>query len=141
METTAHRLKEIVKRWLAEGWQKGRARVVDELHTPDFVDHDAAGRSADCEGFKAGITEIYRAFPDFFAVIEDLAVEPETGKVAVRWSATGTHRASFMGYPPTHRRIYFKGIEIVRVENDRIAERWGEWDGIYLLHQLGMERS
>jgi predicted ester cyclase len=33
--------------------------------------------------------------------------------------------------------VRFKGIEIIRVRDDRIVERWGEWDGIDLLVQLG----
>jgi predicted ester cyclase len=33
--------------------------------------------------------------------------------------------------------IQFVGIEIVRVADGRIAERWGEWDGLALLDQLG----
>jgi predicted ester cyclase len=41
-----------------------------------------------------------------------------------------------MGAAPTGRRITFAGIEIIRVENERIVERWGEWDGIDLLRQL-----
>jgi hypothetical protein len=43
--------------------------VVDELHAPGFVDHDAAGRSPDREGFKAGIAALLGAFPDFEATV------------------------------------------------------------------------
>jgi hypothetical protein len=31
----------------------------------------------------------------------------------------------------------FKGIEIVRVRDGLITERWGEWDGLDLIAQLG----
>jgi steroid delta-isomerase-like uncharacterized protein len=136
-ETGRERLGGIAQRWIEQGWQKGDASMVDELHAADFVDHDAAGRAADRAGFKAGILELYAAFPDLYAVIEDLVVDAAAGKVAVRWSATGTHRGAFMGVPPTGRRIIFRGIEIIRVEDERIVERWGEWDGIDLLRQLG----
>jgi len=131
------KLREIASRWIEEGFQKGNARIVDELHAANFVDHDPAGRSPDCEGFKKGIVELYAAFPDFYTVIEDAIVDVGTGKVAVRWTATGTHRGTFMDVPPTGRRIIFKGIEIIRIENERIVERWGEWDGIDLMQQLG----
>jgi predicted ester cyclase len=32
----------------------------------------------------------------------------------------------------------FAGIEIIRVAEGRIVERWGEWDGMDLLLQLGL---
>jgi steroid delta-isomerase-like uncharacterized protein len=136
-ESSADRLKAIASRWIEEGWQKGREDMVDELHARHFVDHDAAGRAPDREGFGEGIRQLYAAFPDFRATIEDLVVEPATGKVVVRWSARGTHRGPLLGEPPTGRSIAFKGIEIIRIESGCIVERWGEWDGIDLLQQLG----
>ena len=134
-------LKAIARRWIEEGWQQGRADMVDELHAPHFVDHDSAGRTTDREGFKAGIIGLYAAFPDFWAVIEDLVVDAAAKKVAVRWVANGTHQGPFWGIPPTGQRIAFKGIEIIRIEDERIVERWGEWNGIALLEQLGGQSS
>lgn len=135
-ETAQQQLEGIARRWIEEGWQKGRAAMVDELHSPDFVDHDAAGRAPDREGFKQGITDLYEGFPDLFTEVEDLVVDPDRSSVAVRWTATGTHRGVFMGLPPTGNRVSFKGIEIIRIHGGRIVERWGEWDGIDLLQQL-----
>ena len=130
------RLKEIAVRWIEQGWQRGDVTVVDELHSPDFVDHDAAGRTSDNEGFKQGIAALYGAFPDFTARAEDLVVDATTGTVAIRWVATGTHTGEYLGVRPSGRSIRFKGIEIIRIRNGRIVERWGEWDGIDLLEQL-----
>ena len=55
----------------------------------------------------------------------------------MRWAAVGTHRGAYLGAEPTGRRVTFKGIEVIRVRDGRIAERWGEWDGLELLGQLG----
>lgn len=140
-EATLEGLEAIARRWIEEGWQLGRADMVNELHAPDFVDHDPAGRASDREGFKEGIVQLFTAFPDFYAVIEDLVVDAATAKVAVRWSAKGTHQGSFMGIPPTGKRLTFRGIEIIRIEDGRIVERWGEWNGIDLLEQLGGQGS
>lgn len=141
VEMPRHELEEIAHRWIEGGWQQGRVEMVDELHSADFVDHDAAGRAPDRDGFKQGIAELYAGFPDLFAEIEDLVVDPERGTVAVRWTARGTHRGTFMGMPPTDNRVSFKGIEIIRVHGGRIVERWGEWDGIDLVQQLALPVS
>lgn len=135
---TTERLQEIASHWIEEGWQKGDPAVVDEWHAAGFVDHSAGDRSSGREGFKEGIRQLYAAFSDFYAVIEDLTIDTAAGKVAVHWTATGTHTGSFMGLEPTGRRIHFEGIEVIRIERDRIVERWGEWDGIGLLRQLGV---
>lgn len=133
---TRDELKNITIRWIVEGWQRGRAEMVDELHAEGFVDHSAAGRPVDREGFKSGIRELYKVFPDFHADITNLVIDTEHLKVAVRWSATGTHRGEFMGIPASGRTIAFSGIEIIRVEHWLIIERWGEWNGDELIRQL-----
>lgn len=135
--TSADRMREIARRWILEGWQKGDVGIVEHLHSPDFVDHDPAGRPADNAGFKQGMASLFAAFPDLDTVIKDLVIDSQTGTVAVRWSAAGTHRGEYLGTPPSGRLIRFKGIEIIRIRDERIIERWGEWDGIDLLVQLG----
>lgn len=129
-------LNALAARWFAEGWQKGNAAIVDELHAPAFVDHDPAGRPPDREGFKQGIVELYTAFPDFHAAIEDVAIDTARQKVTVRWCGTGTHRGAYLGCPPTGRRIRFKGIEVLLIREGLITARWGEWDGLDILAQL-----
>ncbi len=130
-------LAAVALRWMEEIWRPGGMKHFDELHSPDFSDHSPAGRAADREAYRAGILELYAAFPDFTAVTEDLLLDARAGKAAVRWSAVGTHRGPFLGYAPSGRMIRFTGIEIIRVENGKIVERWGEWDGLGLLDQLG----
>jgi len=158
-------LAAIARRWVEAGWSAGElpaGSIVDELHHPDFIDHDSGGRAPDNAGFRAGIVALLTAFPDLVATACDVVVEPAaeggaggaacagasggsracggsgtSGVVAVRWTAVGTHRASYLGAEPTGRRIAFKGIEIIRVRDGLITERWGEWDGFALLGQLG----
>ena len=43
-----------------------------------------------------------------------------------------------MGVLPTGERVTFEGIEILLIEDGLIVERWGEWDGISVLKQLGV---
>ena len=127
----------IIHRWIEEGWSRGNEGVVDELHAPDFVDHDSGGRPADNAGFKLGIVRLYEAFPDFSARVEDVIVGTDGDSAVVRWSATGTQRGAYLGAEARGVVIRFKGIEILRFRDGKITERWGEWDGIELLAQLG----
>lgn len=131
-----HALREIAHRWMRAGWQRPDRAAFHELHDPAFIDRSASGRRASVEGFWTGVMELYAAFPDFYATAEDFVVEPQTGKMSVRWSATGIQRGEFLGIPATGRAVHFEGIEIIRAADGRIAERWGEWNGIEILQQL-----
>jgi len=131
-------IKAAAERWMNDIWRQRNLDVFDEIHAPHFVDGSAGKRAADRASYKQSIAELFVAFPDWQAEIDDLVIDAATGKVAVRWTATGTHRAEFMGVAPTGKQITFCGIEIVRVEGGQIVARWGEWDGIALLEQLGV---
>jgi steroid delta-isomerase-like uncharacterized protein len=129
-------LKRVAERWITEIWQLHNLDAFDELHNHEFHDESPAGRGSDRASYRAGMEELFAAFPDFHTLIDDLVVDITSKKVAIRWHAQGTHEESFMGIAPTHRDITFSGIEIIRVEGDKITERWGEWDSLDLLGQL-----
>ncbi len=123
---TADELKEIANRYIEAGWRKGDVEALDRLLAPGFVNRGSNGGGATAEAFKSGITELFAGLPDFAADIEDILVDASASKVAVRWTGTGTHTGTMMGMQPTGRRMTFRGIDIIRVEGERIVERWGE---------------
>jgi len=42
-----------------------------------------------------------------------------------------------MGIPPAGTQVLVSGIDIVRLEGDRIVEHWAVFDQLGLLQQLG----
>ena len=51
--------------------------------------------------------------------------------MAARWSARGTHRGEFQGFPPkahgvpaTGNAVSFSATDIYRIENGMVAEEW-----------------
>ncbi|HEU4724113.1 MAG TPA: ester cyclase [Candidatus Eisenbacteria bacterium] len=133
IETTA-------RRWIEEIWRPGDLGTFDELHAPEFRDRSAAGRGDTRDDYRRMLRDFYTAFPDFHTVIEDLVIDESRGIAAIRWTARGTHRGAYLGVAPSGRAVEFAGIEIVRVANGSIVERWGEWDGMGLLARLGLWR-
>ncbi len=130
-------LRAIAERWMGDIWRERKLEVFNDLHAPHFIDGSPAGRGADRESYKQSIAELFAAFPDWEAVVDDLVIDETSGKIAVRWTAAGTHQGIFLGVEATGKLVTFRGIEIVRIENGQLIERWGEWDGIDLLAQLG----
>lgn len=128
-------MQETARRWI-KAWCGGDTRIIDELHSVDFIDHSPSGRSSDNQGFKQGITDLYKAFPDFAGEADDILVDEQACKVTVRWTASGTHRGGFGGVKATGRPIGFHGIEILAMRDGRITERWGEWDFQEIINQM-----
>lgn len=105
------------------------------LHADDFEDASPAGRPNTREGFAQGLRELIRAFPDLRTIVEDLVVDTERHRIAVRWSAVGTNRTRYLGVGPTNKPTHITGIEIIEVQGGRIVRRWGEWD---ISHHMSM---
>ncbi|HKX10510.1 MAG TPA: ester cyclase [Stellaceae bacterium] len=118
-------------------WQGAGLDGFDALHAPDFVDHSASGRATDRDGFRTGIADLYRAFPDFSASVDAIVIDDARALVAIRWSAVGHMQGGFLGASPTGRRVTFHGIEIIAIREARVTERWGEWDETAIRRQIG----
>jgi len=103
-----------------------------DLRTPKIM----PGIPSGMEGAKAAHRIMLAGFPDYQTRIDDLFAEGD--KVAVRITMSGTHTGLFIGIPPTGRQVSFTGIYIARIANGKIAEHWGEEDGVSLLKQLGV---
>ncbi len=126
--TNKETLTDIASRWL-EIWNAPVDwEEFDRLHAEDFRDESSAGRPNNKEGFARGMREWIKAFPDIETVADDLVVDKERQMVAVRWSATGTNRARYLGVGPTNRKTRITGIEIIEIRGGKVSRRWGEWD-------------
>ncbi len=75
------------------------------------------------------------AFADQRSAHDDWTIEGD--RAATRWTWEGTHVGTFMGAPPTGRRVRFSGLGIITVREGRVARVFGEADLPALLQQLG----
>ncbi len=51
---------------------------------------------------------------------------------------SGTHTGDFLGHPATGRRFSVRSVQIMRVVDGRVVERWGSTDQLGILQQLGL---
>ena len=68
-------------------------------------------------------------------VIDDMAAEGDT--VAVRYTERGTFVAPFRGKEPTGKSYELIAMEWFKLENGKIARRWGARDAQFQSRQLG----
>ena len=128
--------KTIAQRFNDDVWDRGDEAALEELLDPNFVDHDALpGQSPDREGHRQILAAFHSAFPDLNVTTEDIVAEGD--KVVSRWTARGTHRGELMGIAPTGNGVTIKGIDVLRIAEGRIVERWAQFNDLEVMQQLG----
>ena len=128
--------KAVVRRNTEEVQGKGRFDVFEELFADEFVDHTTQpGTTPD----KAGVYKLYmymrQAFPDFHAEIHWQLADGDC--VTTFKTYHGTHEGSFLGIAPTHRKIQFETVDVMRVQNGKITDHWGVANLLSLMRQIG----
>jgi predicted ester cyclase len=135
---TRSRALVVMQRMFDEGFATGDGAVVDELCSPDLVEHQfgLAGAGADAvQHVKDAIRDVHGTIPDIAFTIEDAVESGETIWVRVRGRGTAT--GPFFG-PPSGRPVDFTVVDIARIVDDRIVEHWGVPDRFAVLAQTGL---
>ncbi len=129
--------KEIARRYGAEVWGRGDAAAVDALFAADVVDHNAfPGQPPGVEGVKQIVALFRAAFPDLQITNEEILADGD--RAVLRWNAQGTHQGELAGIPATGKRVRMTGIDILRIADGKVVERWGEYNSLELMQQLGV---
>ena len=132
---TAEANKALVRRLVDEAQCNGNLAVVDEIFAEDFVDHTPfPGVPPTRDGVKMLFGYLRSVFPDLRVRIHEQVADEE--KVVTRKTFEGTHRADFMGVPPTGRPVSFEVIDILTVRNGRISEHRVVFDQLAIQQQL-----
>src|ERR671910_368987 len=115
--------KALTRWWWEEVWLKGNVAATDEFMVPDYVDHpNLPGLPSGPEGMKQALTYYRAASPQLQATLDDILAEGE--RVALRWSARGTHLGEWLDVPPTGHHFTMSGITIYRIAEGKAVEGW-----------------
>jgi steroid delta-isomerase-like uncharacterized protein len=136
--TRTDEAKAVVRRNTEEVQSKGRFEVFEELFADDFVDHTTqpgTGMTPDKAGVRRLYTYIREAFHDFHAEIHWQLADGD--RVTTYKTYHGTHEGMFLGIAPTHRKIHFETIDVMRVQNGKITDHWGVGNLLSLMQQIG----
>jgi steroid delta-isomerase-like uncharacterized protein len=135
--TTIDQNKTIVREFIDRLFTKGDLGAVDTFLAEDFVNHDPPfGAPPDREGMRAAGAMFRAAFPDWHS--DPVLLIGEGDLVAEQFTASGTQRGEIMGAAASGRTVTLSGINVFRVRDGRIVERWGRLDDLGLLTQLGL---
>lgn len=125
--------KQLIREWF-DALNRRDVDAFVALLAEDAVNHHSTNQGR--EGARAEIEYWFAAFPDATVTVEDLIAEGD--RVVARVSASGTQDGEFMGAPPSGKRIQVQEIDVVRIEDGRIAEVWPAPDIFGMMQQLGL---
>ena len=130
--------KDLVREFIQDLFTRGDLDAVERCLDPDFVNHDLPfpGAPDGPDGMRQAADMFRRACPDWHSDVQLLVAEGDV--VVERFVASGTHRGELMGVAPTEKTLSLAGMQIFRIDGDKIAERWGRLDEMGLARQLGV---
>ena len=126
-----------IARRLYETFSSENLDALDELIAPDAVNHNPGpeGQIRGPEAARQVISSFRQAFPDLQMTPEQMIAEGD--KVVSYVVGRGTHQGELQGLPPTGKQVVVPVIEILRIANGKVAERWGVVDIMGMMQQLG----
>ena len=119
--------------------------VANQLLSRDFAWHygfvralapgqDSLEGAAAIQGVKNASTALNVGFRDL-GVVHDV-VFSHGDLVEIRWTASGIHTGTLLGFPPKGCKVIFTGNDLFRIEHGKIVELWQETDLSDLTRQL-----
>ncbi len=128
----------LIRRFYEDVIGKGELDLIDELATEGIADHEEGfpGQPPGREGVKFFVNTMREAFPDLTPkTVGPTLVDGDLE--AARVTLTGTHKGELMGVAPTDKTVEIETVDIIRLEDGKVAEHWGVTDLMGLMQQLG----
>jgi predicted ester cyclase len=120
-------------------WSAGDLSAVDRLVAPQYRIHSDPGdpwegQTLDRTTYRERVMYSRTGFPDLRFTLHDLIATEQ--RVAVRWSAEGTHSGDLAGLQASGKRLRFAGQTIYEIVGDQVAGHWQVVDRLGFMQQL-----
>lgn len=123
---------------LVDAWNSRDTRRIERFYAPEYEGVDI-GRAEPYHGMQGAarhMTSYLGAFPDLRFTQDEIVVQGD--RVALFWTARGTHEGRLMNIPPTHRKIAVRGTSLLTIENGKVSRGLYVWDVAGLLRSIGL---
>lgn len=129
--------RKLIQRYFNEVWNQGRVDVLDELLTPDYLNHSPGlpnPRPGPAD-LKPIVLAMRHGISGLHYDILDLVIAEDKVMAYVR--LTGVHGAELFGIPASGGRIDVRQMQIEWIRDGRIWQHWRLTDDLTLLRQMG----
>ena len=134
-------LQEFIDRYNA-AWNAHDVEGIVSMHTEDsvFENHTTGDVNVGKDAIAKAITGIFGVFPDLSFEVRSQYIRDDL--VVQEWTARGTQEGpmnrSGMTLEPTGRKVEYRGMDIIPIEDGLVARKDVYSDGVTLLKQLGL---
>jgi steroid delta-isomerase-like uncharacterized protein len=133
----AQSIQEIISN-LVTAWNSHDIDLVAKFYAANYTGNDVAQPAPHHghAGIRSFLSRYQSAFPDSYFTLDETLIAGN--RVALMWSARGTHQGALMNIPPTGRTISVRGVAILTIENDLVQRATYIWDVAGLLRAVGL---
>lgn len=121
-------------------WNRRMLALLDKVCAPSIVLQGPTDRVYHGVGrYKSYILSMLAAFPDLFMRVDDLywmGNDREGYRIAMRWSADGTHRGHSLYGDPTGKDMHFVGVTQWEIRDGVIQNEWTLFNELGLIMQM-----
>jgi len=129
--------KALLKKFYEDVFNKHNVDAADQFIAKDAIDHNAMpGTKPGLEGIKDEFRQFFAGFPDWTVTVDDMIAEGD--KVVARVTIKGTNKGMMGGMAATNKAAQWGLIDIVRIKDGKLVERWGYGDDVAMMTQLGL---
>jgi steroid delta-isomerase-like uncharacterized protein len=120
-----------VRRFYRDIWNANDRTAIPALLTADFRFRGSLGQeSVGVEAFAKYVDSVHESLGEYHCEIEELVSEGD--RSFARMTFSGILRGSFLGYPPTGKKISWAGAALFRARGERLESLWvlGDLDSL-----------
>jgi steroid delta-isomerase-like uncharacterized protein len=138
---TGAELQEFIDRYNA-AWNEHDVETIVAMHTDDsvFENHTTGDVNVGKDAIGDAIRGIFTVFPDL--EFETRRQYVRDGLVVQEWTARGTHLGKMtragLDVEPTGKQVEYRGMDVIPLEDGKVARKDVYSDGVTLLRQLGL---
>jgi steroid delta-isomerase-like uncharacterized protein len=134
------KVTELLNQQILSLWGGGDLTLVEKNYSLNVIDHmPVPGQPSDRDALREVVADFRQAIPDLSMTLHGTIVCGDTG--VDFWTLEGTHNGSFLGMPPTGRRVSFSGIDMIRVTGDQITDIWHVEEMLQFTDQIGQSST
>lgn len=123
---------------LTRAWNSHQIKEVLPYYAEEYEGMDVGSPKPQhgTTGLTDMLTTYWKAFPDLQFSLQNTIAEDD--RIALTWTAEGTHQGPILNIPPTGHKVQINGVSILHIREGQVVRAQYIWDLAGMLRSLGL---